>query len=298
MVVGAEDITGMAENLHDVEVVFSTWGMPSLTSAQLDLLPRLRAVFYAAGSVKSFATPLLERGIIVASAWTANAIPVAEYTLSQILFGLKAGWQHVRAFQDKPGPESWRHLEIREDSNSTVGIVSLGQIGCKVCELLEPFAVTKLAYDPYVSTFTLRKYKAEQVSLEELFVRSDVVTVHAPLLKATEGLITGALISSMKPNATIINTSRGAVICENELIEVLRQRLDIVAVLDVTHPEPPAVGSPLYSLRNIILTPHIAGSIGNEVRRMADWMIDEFISWQTGRPLRYAITLEMAEIMA
>ena len=141
MVVGAEDITGMAENLHDVEVVFSTWGMPSLTSAQLDLLPRLRAVFYAAGSVKSFATPLLERGIIVASAWTANAIPVAEYTLSQILFGLKAGWQHVRAFQDKPGPESWRHLEIREDSNSTVGIVSLGQIGCKVCELLEPFAL-------------------------------------------------------------------------------------------------------------------------------------------------------------
>ena len=85
-----------APELHDLEVIFSTWGMPALSVEQLDRLPHLRAVFYAAGSVQAFARPFLERDILVCSAWAANAVPVAEFTLAQILLANKGYFRNVR----------------------------------------------------------------------------------------------------------------------------------------------------------------------------------------------------------
>ncbi len=283
-----------SEWLADTRVIFSTWSMPRLTPEQLALMPNLQAVFYAAGTVKSFADPLFDRDVTVVSAWAANAIPVAEFTLSQILFSLKLGWQHVRQLHNAPGPEGFRHLEIPGVYGTTVGIVSLGMIGSKLCQLLQPFALRKLAYDPFVPGETLRELGAARAeSLEEVFSQGDVVTIHTPWLKETEGIVTGELLAAMKPNATFINTSRGALVREDELIDVMRSRPDLTAILDVTWPEPPAAGSPLYELENIVLTPHIAGSVGGEVLRMADLMIEEFLLWAEGRPLRYAVTREL-----
>lgn len=285
--------------LADTRILFSTWSMPCLTPEQLALMPKLEVVFYAAGSVKGFAGPLFDRQITVVSAWAANAIPVAEFTLSQILFSLKLGWQHLREFQKHPGPESWERLDLPGAYGATVGIVSLGMIGRRVCQLLRPFEVEKFAFDPFVRDETLRELGATRAaSLEDVFSRSDVVTLHTPWLKETEGLITGALLASMKPNATFINTSRGALVREDEMIDVLRARPDLTALLDVTRPEPPAAGSPLYTLPNVVLTPHIAGSLGAEVHRMADFMIEEFHLWLEGQPLRYAVTRELMERIA
>lgn len=288
------NMAGHAEWLADTRVIFSTWTMPRLTPEQLALMPNLQALFYAAGTVKGFADPLFDRNVTVVSAWAANAIPVAEFTLSQILFSLKLGWQHRREFQKNPGPESWRHLAMPGVYGTTVGIVSLGMIGRKVCQLLQPFVVKKLAFDPFVRDETLRELGAARAeSLAEVFSTGDVVTLHTPWLKETEGIITGELLAAMKPNATFINTSRGALVREDEMIEVLRARPDLTAVLDVTWPEPPAAGSAIYTLPNIVLTPHIAGSMGREVRRMADLMIEEFLLWAEGQPLRYAVTREL-----
>lgn len=283
-----------AEWLAETRVIFSTWGMPCLTPEQLALMPNLQAVFYAAGTVKGFAEPLFDRNVTVVSAWAANAVPVAEYTLSQILFGLKLGWQHRRQFQKNPGPQGWKQLPIPGVYGATVGLVSLGMIGRKVCQLLQPFQIRKLAYDPFVRDETLRELGTVRAdSLEEVFSTGDIVTIHTPWLKETEGIVTGKLLSLMKPNATFINTSRGALVREDELIEVLTARPDLTAVLDVTWPEPPAEGSLIYSLPNIVLTPHIAGSMGDEVLRMADLMIEEFLLWAEGQPLRYAVTREL-----
>lgn len=283
-----------AEWLADTRVIFSTWTMPRLTHEQLMLMPKLQAVFYAAGSVKVFAEPLFDHKITVVSAWAANAIPVAEFTLSQILFSLKLGWQHARQLRHAPGPEGFRHLAIPGVYGTTVGIVSLGMIGRKLCQLLQPFALKKLAYDPFVRSETLRELGTVRAeSLEEVFSQSDVVTIHTPWLKETEGIVTGELLAAMKPNATFINTSRGALVREDELIDVMRRRPDLTAVLDVTWPEPPVAGSPLYDLENVILMPHLAGSVGTEVLRMADLMIEEFLLWAEGQPLRYAVTREL-----
>jgi phosphoglycerate dehydrogenase-like enzyme len=282
----------------EVEVIFSTWSMPKIEEDQWALLPNLRAVFYAAGSVKYFAPPLLDRGVTVVSAWAANAIPVAEFSLAQILFSLKLGWQHVQQLRAKPSREGWSRLSVPGAYESTVGIISLGMIGRKLCELLRPFGLRKLAYDPFVSSSMFQNYGLTEASLSEIFAESDVVTLHAPWLRETEGMITGEMIASMKPNATFLNTARGALVREAEMISVLQARPDITAVLDSTYPEPPEAGSPLYTLPNVVLTPHIAGSSGNEVRRMADFMIEEFQAWRAGRPLRYEVTAELLAKMA
>ncbi len=292
------ELSAHGSYLSNVEIAFATWGMPALTARDLDLMPGLRVLFYAGGTTKRFAGAFLERDIKIVSAWAANAVPVAEYALSQILFSLKLGWSHVRLLKQDPSPESFLHLDMPGAYGSTVGIVSLGMIGRKVCEFLRPFHVRKIAYDPLADEETFASLGAAPCSLEEIFTRSEVVSIHAPWLKETEGLITGEMIASMKPNATLINTARGAVIREEEMIAVLQQRPDLTAILDVTHPEPPETGSPLYQLPNVVLTPHIAGSAGMEVRRMADLIIEEFLSWRAGEPLRYEITADLLAVAA
>ena len=116
-----------------------------------------------------------------------------------------------------------------------------------------------------------------------------MVSVHTPWLPATEKLIGEKLVRSMKPGATLVNTSRGAVIDEEALCAVLRERSDLTAVLDVTYPEPPAGDSPLRHLPNVILTPHIAGSTGPEVARMCWWMVEEAKRYLAGEPLRHKV---------
>ncbi len=111
-------------------------------------------------------------------------------------------------------------------------------------------------------------------------------------------LILGSHLASMKRNATLINTSRGAVVREAEMVEVLEERPDLWAVLDVTHPEPPESGSRLYDLPNVVLTPHIAGSQGNECRRMGRLVVDELRRYVAGEPLQHEITRERAALMA
>ena len=102
----------------------------------------------------------------------------------------------------------------------------------------------------------------------------------------------------MKPYAVFLNTGRGAQIVEKEMTDVLAARPDLTAVLDVTDPEPPLADSPLYTLENVFLTPHIAGSAGDEVTRMAEYMLDAFRRTQKGDTVRDEVTLPMLETMA
>lgn len=293
-VLRAEDLAGSRAELSSVEVVFSTWGMPCLQPEQLACLPSLKAVFYAAGSVKEFASPLLERGIIVSSAAAANAVPVAEFAFAQILLSLKSYLPHLM----KTREETWQRLPMPGAYGSRVGIISLGKIAQRVCERLQTCALEIWAHDPFASEALWQQYAARKSTLEEIFSECDVISLHAPWLPETEGMIHEGLLRRMRSGATLINTSRGAIVREQDLIQVWQERPDLTALLDVTYPEPPVAGSPLYHLPNVHLTPHIAGSMGREVVRMADWMLEEFVRWQRGEPLCHAITLDMLEQIA
>jgi len=171
-------------------------------------------------------------------------------------------------------------------------------VGRRVCELLSAYDLKLLAYDPFVAPTEAAKLNVELCSLEEVFGRADVVSLHAPWLTETEGMITGAHFATMKPGASFINTSRGAIVREGEMIEVLRARPDLFAVLDVTYPEPPVPDSPLYTLPNVILTPHIAGSMDGECRRMGRYMVEELRRYVKGEPLRWSISRERAAVLA
>ncbi len=284
----AEDCLAPGRSWPEVEIVFSSWGMPVVDEIFLERFPRLRIIFYGAGSIKPFATPALwRRGIRVTNAVAANSVPVCEFSLSQILFGLKQGWQqalHVRTHRRLPEPATSAGAY-----GSTVGLVSLGMIGRMVAERLRTFDLRVIAYDPFVDPAAAARQGVEMVSLDELFARSDVISCHAPLLQETEKMIGARHFRAMKPGATFLNTSRGAVIDEAGMIEALRERPDLMAVLDVTHPEPPATDSPLYSLGNVVLTPHIAGSIGLECRRMGRAMVEELDRYLAALPLRHEI---------
>ncbi len=291
-----ELLSRASELLNDVDVIFSGWGCPTFTGELLSAAPRLKAVFYGAGSIKYFVTDeFWQRGITVTSGYIANDIPVVMYTLAQILLGLKRVWQYASQYRQERKPF---RLPLPGTYGATIGIISLGAIGRMVVEKLLPFEFKLLAYDPFVKPEEGKALGVEIVPLAELFKRSDVVSLHTPWLKETEGMITGDHLAIMKPNSTFINTARGAVVREQEMIEVLIRRQDLFAVLDVTYPEPPDTDSPLFSLPNVLLTPHIAGPIGAECQRNGQFMLEELQRYLAGQPLKYAISRERAAIMA
>lgn len=294
----AAEVQADPARLAEIDLIFSGWGMVPLDAALLAHAPRLAAVFYGAGSIRYFCTDALwDRGIVVTSAYAANAVPVVEFTLAQILLSLKRVWYYMRAVRDQHAYPEGRHT-VPGAYGVTVGLIALGTIGRLVAARLAAFDLRVVAYDPFVSAADAAALGVELVSLAELFRRSQVVSLHAPWLPETVGLITGAHLASMPQDATFINTARGAIVREPEMIDVLRERPDLFAVLDVTYPEPPAAASPLYTLPNVVLTPHLAGSLGGECRRMGRTMVDELRRYLAGEPLRWAVTRAQAAHMA
>lgn len=262
-------------DLKDVEVIFSTWGMMCFTDEQLDRMPNLKAVFYGAGATDYFARPLLARGIKVISAWKANAIPVAEFVLAQIILSMKNyfsnNWNNKFA-----GPGCY---------GETVALIGAGAISSKLQEMLKVLNLNVLVIPS--------RPERRTVSLEEAFRTAYVVSNHLPNREDNQKVLTKELFASMRQGATFINTGRGAQVDEAGLIEVLKARPDLTALLDVTFPEPPEAGSELYTLPNVRLTTHIAGSLNDEVHRMADYVIGDYLHFAAGEPLEHEVTEEM-----
>jgi len=281
----------------EVELIFTGWGMVAMDEAFFRRFPNVKMVFYAAGTVRTIVTKAFwRRKIRLTNAAAANAVPVSEFTISQILFALKHGWQQatfIRKYGKFPSqshsPGAYR---------STVGIISLGAIGRLVAERLGRFDLNLVAHDPYFPPEEAAKLDVKLLPLEEVFAIAEVVSCHTPHLKETDRMIRGRHFESMKAGATFINTARGAVVDEEEMIQALESRPDLFAILDVTEPSPPAEGSPLYSLDNVMLTPHIAGSLGLECRRLGGTMVEELGRFLAGKPLRYEIDEERFRSMA
>jgi len=288
--------TSIMENpevLSDVDFIFSGWYPPKMDEKFLSFAPSLKAVFYAGGSIRPIVTEAFwDRGIRISSAYRLNAIPVSEYAMSQILFCLKRGWYFVRMI--KEGTQVTMQEPVPGTYHSVVGIVSLGQIGRRVCKLLQAFDVDVIAYDPFVSQETADELKVTLCTLEELFQKSDVVSLHAPVLKETEGMVTGSHIASMKQNASLINTAKREIVRENEMVEILRQRQDLQVFID-GHP---GNLSSLALLPNVILTPYVAGARDKECRRLGRFMTDELQRYMQGELLNGEITREQAVNLA
>lgn len=278
------------DKLQDLEAIFSTWSMAELTSEQIDRLPNLKAIFYAAGSVKGFAIPYLERGIKVCSAIEANGVPVAEMALAQVLLSGAGYFRNIRECIDPTSTNSANNYRGHGNYDNRVAILGNGTISTKLQELLSHHKLDVVVVPSRESNRT--------ISLEEAFATSFAVVNLFPDRDDNVGVFNKKLFNRMMDSAVFINVGRGRQVNEPELIQVMKDRPDLTALLDVQHPEPPVEGSELYSQKNILLTGHIAGSKGSELRRMADYMVDDFKRMLNNEPLQHSVDLAVATSMA
>ncbi|MBA4864568.1 hydroxyacid dehydrogenase [Streptomyces sp. PSKA54] len=272
------------EALARAEVLITGWGCPHLDADVLAAAPRLRTVLHAAGSVRSLVGEALWKGgVTVCSAATGNALPVAEYTLAMILLAGKDAFAHRERFRDSHTYPSTTETAATGNLGRRVGIIGASRVGRRVLELLRPFDLTVALYDPYVDAGEAAALGAESLPLEDLLSRSDIVSLHAPDIPQTYRMLDRDRLALIRDGGVLINTSRGALVDPAALAdELVAGRLS--AVLDVTEPEPLPTGSPLYSLPNVFLTPHIAGSLGNELERLGRIVVEELEHLAAGLP--------------
>ncbi|MEU6711731.1 hydroxyacid dehydrogenase [Nonomuraea sp. NPDC046802] len=281
--------------LAEAEVLYTSWWCQPITHDVLARAPRLRAIVHAAGSVKHHVTEACwQRGIVVSSAAAANAEPVAEYTLASILFANKRVLDISKLYREhRSGLDLDERFPGFGNYRRTIGIVGASRIGRRVIELLRPFELDVLVADPYLTD----DLGVPHVELDELFERCDVISLHAPALPETRHLIDAARLARMRDGATLINTARGALVDQDALVaELAGGRL--YAVIDVTEPDVLPADSPLYDLPNVLLTPHIAGSLGGELARIADSALDELARYAQGLPFSYGVEAENLSISA
>jgi phosphoglycerate dehydrogenase-like enzyme len=269
----------------------TSWGVARLDADVIAAAPRLQIVAHMGSSVTRFVSDALwQRGIRVTTAAPALARDVAVTALGLMIVGLKRIWplgQHVRA-------GGWResaYWPSRELYGKAVGIVGASHVGRHVIDLLRPFGARILLYDPYVSPEEAERLGAIKADLDDLLRQADVVSLHAPAKPETYHLLDAERLALMKDDALLINTARGTLIDEAALVAELR-RGRFFAFLDVTDPEPPAAGSPLRHLDNVVVTPHLAGCI-EDCGRMGEMAVEELRRHFAGEPPLYEVTADM-----
>jgi phosphoglycerate dehydrogenase-like enzyme len=286
------DSAAARDRLRDAEVLVTSWGAPALTAERLRGAPSLRAVFHSAGSVRSLVTDeVWARGITVTSAADANAIPTAEFTLAAIVF---AGKKVPFIAADPVAAQSgWGDVDGYGDLSNyrrTVGVVGFSRVGRRVVQLLRQLDMAEcLVADPYADPVEVATAGGTLVELADLLARSEILSLHAPELPSTRHMIGAAELARLPDHATVVNTARGSLVDSAALAAECRSGR-LFAILDVTDPEPLPAGDPLRSVPNVLLTPHLAGSLGTEVLRLTDHTLDELARYTAGEPLRTEIT--------
>ncbi|BDZ50264.1 2-hydroxyacid dehydrogenase [Frondihabitans sucicola] len=265
----------------------------------LDAAPHLRLIAHSAGTVKGHLDrEVWRRDIAVTTAAQANGVPVAEYTLAFILLSAKGAFPAAAGFRRLHDMRAKEAMPAHVGNlGSTVGIIGASRIGRLVLEMLRPFHHRVLIASPDLTPDEATRIGGTLVPLERLLEESDVVSLHAPILPQTIGMIGREQFARMKSGATFINTARGVLVDHDALRdETSSGRLS--AIIDVTDPEPLPPDDVLYTLDNVILTPHIAGSMGNELPLMGDSATTEVERFAHGEPLVYPVTLDDLDRMA
>jgi D-3-phosphoglycerate dehydrogenase len=250
----------LVEACGDADILVYAGLYTPFTSQVLANLPRCRLIArFGIGMDSVDLDAATQEGIVIANAAEYCVPEVADHATALILTVarrvamldrfVRAG--HWRNAAQHTGP-------IPRLATQTVGLAGFGRIARQVARNVAPIFGTLLAYDPYVSQAQADAHGVRMVGLDELLAESDYLSIHTPLLPQTRGLIGAAQLAQMKPTAFLINTSRGPVIDEAALIAALEARQIGGAALDVFDPEPLAEDSPLRTLDNVVLTPHMA----------------------------------------
>lgn len=292
----------LADRLPGFEALVTGWGSPKLTPEVLDAADRLGLVAHAAGSVH-FLLPdppgeFFRRGLRITSATNTMSRYVAELSLCLAIACLR---RVSRFREDLKQSDLWwgTHSDLNPDTlvEQRVGLVGLGSISWEMVRFLEPFQCEIWAYSRHADAEAAAARGVKLVGLDELLANCPVIFLLAAVRPDTTKMISRERLKLVRDGSVIINTARGALIDEDALIDELRAGR-LWAGLDVTDPEPPAADSPLRTLPNVLLTPHVGGPIPSRYWDMAAFVVEELGRFFLDEPLQAEITERRLEGMA
>ena len=281
--------------IKGTHIVITSWRTACLDEDVMQIADSLKLLAHAGGSVKPVVSQALwARNVNVTSAAAAISYGVAEFCLGMILLAPKRAFQAAIAVQNGQWQEGLKVFNgPQEIYQENVGIIGASHVGRHLIRLLSNFTCNVLLFDPYYTKQQADAIGVEKVgTLEELFERSLVVSLNAPSTAETANMIRGRHLELLPDGGVFINTSRGAIVNQEEMIEELKKGR-IIACLDVTEPEPPPLDSPLRSLPNVWLTPHEAGVTAQNMRRVGTFVADEIEAFSLGKDFHFQITEEM-----
>ena len=258
----------------DADVLWMFGPNLALTPEALERLPKCKAMFRSGSGVD--ALPLAkakELGVAVCNTPDSISESVAEHAVS-LLFSLI---RRIPQFNEEVHNGEWVSGGTQTKwhiSGRTLGLVGYGRIARHVEHMVSGFRMKVLHYDPYV---------ADSIPLDDLLKQSDYISIHCPLTPDTHHLISAREFGLMKKNALLVNTSRGPVVDQDALIDALREEKIGGCALDVTDPEPPPKDSPLFSLKNLILTPHIAAFSADFEKNFWSYSVEKLKSIAAGK---------------
>lgn len=288
----AEEIITMAK---DAEILLTGWGTCHLEKSIVAALPKLRLIAHTAGSVALLASlDIYETGVRVISGNDIFAQSVAEGCLCYTLSALR----RIEHYTGEIRNGRWLESGFSNQGliGKKVGIVGFGAIAKYFLELIRWFRCEVLIYSSHLSEEEAEKYGGKKAELQEIFSSCDVVSIHSSLTPDTEGMITREMLESLRPDALLVNTSRGKVIDEQALFELLEQER-FHAALDVYAEEPLKKENPIRQCKNVLLMPHMAGPTVDMRKVVAAELAKDIQRFANNEKLVYEITEEQAKRM-
>lgn len=294
---GDASVESVKKAIKGADVAITSWGNTTLTKEILDECPDLKLVVHAAGTVKPIVSDeLWERGIRVTGSPKPLGQGVAETALGLTITACKNIYNLNTSLHE--GNWAQGKENVRELYELTVGVVSSGWVGRHYIKLLQNFDVDVLLYDPYVTEEKCAQMGCTKVDFETLLKQSDIISIHAPSIPATNHMFNAETLKLMKKDAVLINTARGSIVDEKALYEHMKAGNLRYACIDVFDPEPPAVDNPLRTLPNAVLTPHLAGLANNGQRRIGMHAAEEIERFINGEKMECEVTKDMLATMA
>lgn len=230
-----------------------------------------------------------KKGIVVMNTPGGNDVTTAEHTISLMTSLARHIPQAVASLKmGKWTREKFMGVEL---CNKTLGIIGLGKVGRIVAERALGFRMKVIAHDPFVPTESAARLGVEVVSLDEIYERSDFITVHTPMTNETRGLINSNTFAKMKTGVRIINCARGGIVDEEDLIQALQEGKVAGAALDVFVEEPPRPDHPLLMMDQVITTPHLGASTGEAQLNVAIAVAQQMIDFLSRGIIRYAVNV-------
>lgn len=230
-----------------------------------------------------------EHNVVVSRAPGRASEPVSDFTVTLML----AINRHIESASIVRHQNAWPMTKARGKMlcNSVVGLVGFGVIGAKVAKKLSGFGTKVIAYDPYCKPEVAAQYGVELIpSLDDVLKRSDFVSLHARYAEGTKGMIGKHELSMMKPDAYLVNTARAGLVDEQALVEALQNKTIAGAAMDVYWEEPLQDDHPLYSLDNVLLTPHMAGAAGSVLARSLPYPLQAMEDYSNGAEISYRVS--------